>query len=61
MVDPARQVDRLIAEADRLDELAETADLMDDPATAARLHAEAARRRERAMTELDRLGPEDRG
>jgi hypothetical protein len=59
-VDPARQVDHLIAEADRLDELAETADLMDDPATAARLHAEAARRRERTMAELDRQPPHDR-
>jgi hypothetical protein len=58
-VDIGRPVDRLIAEADRLDELAETAELMDDPATAARLHAEAARRRERAMTELDRQGPHD--
>ena len=54
-------LDRLIAEADRLDELADTAELMGDAANAARFHDEALRRRGRAMTELDRQQRGDAG
>lgn len=56
-MDAHGSIDRLIAEADRLDELADTAELMGDAATAARFHGEALRRRERAMTELDGRRP----
>ena len=53
-MDQQPPVDRLIAEADRLDELADAADLMGDAAGADRFHQEAVGRRERAMAELDR-------
>ncbi len=60
-MDQHRPLDRLVSEADRLDELADIADLMGDAPTAARLHGEAARRRERAMSELDRRSRQRRG
>ena len=49
----SQPLDRLLAEADRLDELAQTAELMGDTAGATRFHGEAVRRRERAMAVLD--------
>lgn len=55
------QVERLAAEADRLDELAATATLMGDDAGADRFHAQAARRRLQAMRHLDQRWPLDEG
>ena len=63
-MDDGDPLEQLIAEAERLDELGDTAELMDDPAGAARFHQEAARRRDRALTELDRRShdrPDDGG
>jgi hypothetical protein len=54
---PDREAQRLIDQADRLDELADTAELMGDDPTATRLHDEAARRREHAFARLDETGP----
>jgi len=54
---PDREAKMLIARAERLDELADTAALMGDDLTAARLHAEATRCREQAMTHLDQAPP----